>query len=114
MARIRVVTIENFRCIKALTWLPSPGVNCLIGPGDTGKSTILDAIDFCLGAKRNLQFTDAYFHQLNVEEPIRIAVTVGELDDSLSSLDPYGMYLRGFDSETGEVEDEPQLNWRRC
>src|SRR6266478_1217672 len=107
MARIRKITIENFRCIKELTWLPSPGVNCLIGPGDTGKSTILDAIDFCLGARRNLQFTDADFHQLDVEEPILVSVTVGELDDSLKNLDVYGMYLRGFDPKTGDIEDEP-------
>jgi len=107
MARIRKITIENFRGIKELTWLPQPGVNCLIGPGDSGKSTILDAIDFCLGARRNLQFTDADFHQIDVEEPIRIAVTLGELDDSLKSFDAYGMYIRGFDPKTGTVEDEP-------
>ena len=107
MARIRKITIENFRCIKELTCLPSPGVNCLIGPGDSGKSTILDAIDFCLGARRNLQFTDADFHQLDVEEPIRIAVTFGELDESLKNLDAYGMYLGGFDPKTGTVADEP-------
>ena len=107
MARIRKITIENFRCIKALTWLPSPGVNCLIGPGDSGKSTILDAIDFCLSARRNLQITDADFHQLDVEQSIRIAVTVGELDDSLKNLEAYGMYLRGFDPRTGTIEDEP-------
>ena len=107
MARIRKVTIENFRCIKDLTWLPSAGINCLIGPGDTGKSTILDAIDFCLGARRNLQFTDADFHQLDVEEAIRIAVTFGELDDGLKNLDAYGMYVRGFDPQSGTVEDEP-------
>jgi putative ATP-dependent endonuclease of OLD family len=108
MARIRKVVIENFRCIKRLTWLPAPGVNCLIGPGDSGKSTVLDAIDYCLGARRNLQFNDADFHQLNVEEPIRISVTFGELGDSLKNLDAYGMYLRGFDSSSGEVEDEPR------
>jgi putative ATP-dependent endonuclease of the OLD family len=107
MARIRKVEIENFRSIKKLTWLPSPGVNCLIGPGDVGKSTILDAIDFCLGARRNLQFTDADFHRLNVAEPIRIAVTIGELDDSLKNVDTYGLYLRGFDPQTGALEDEP-------
>ncbi|MFY9836292.1 MAG: AAA family ATPase, partial [Xanthobacteraceae bacterium] len=107
MARIRVFTIQNFRCIKALTWLPSPGINCLVGPGDSGKSTILDAIDFCLGARRNLQFTDADFHQLNVDVPIRIALTIGDLDESLKSFDVYGTYVRGFNGETGEVEDEP-------
>jgi putative ATP-dependent endonuclease of the OLD family len=59
VARLRKVQISRFRSIKSLTWLPSPGLNCLIGPGDSGKSTVLDAIDLCLGARRTIQFTDA-------------------------------------------------------
>ncbi len=108
MARVRVVEIRNFRGIKALTWYPGPGINCLIGPGDSGKSSILDAIDFCLGARRSVQFTDADFHLLDVETPLAIEVTLGELDDGLKNLDAYGMYLRGFDAETGTIEDEPE------
>lgn len=108
MARIRAIEIAHFRSIKALTWYPSPGINCLIGPGDSGKSSILDAIDFCLGARRNIQFTDADFHLLDVETPITITVTFGELDDALKSLDAYGMYVRGFDTATNTIEDEPE------
>lgn len=108
MARIRAVEIRNFRGIKALTWYPAPGINCLIGPGDSGKSSILDAIDFCLGARRSVQFSDADFHLLDVDTPVTIEVTLGELDDGLKSLDTYGMYLRGFDAETGTIEDEPE------
>ena len=106
MARIRAVEIKHFRAIKELTWLPAPGINCLIGPGDSGKSSILDAIDFCLGARRNIQFTDADFHLLNVEMPITVTITLGQLDDGLKNLDAYGMFLRGFNAETGEIEDE--------
>lgn len=108
MARIRQVEINNFRCIKEFFWLPSSGINCLIGPGDSGKSTILDAIDYCLGARRNIQFSDADFYLLNVEQPITISVTIGELDDSLKSMDTYGMYVRGFNASAGIIEDEPE------
>lgn len=108
MPRVRAVEIKNFRGIKTLTWYPAAGINCLIGPGDSGKSSILDAIDLCLGARRSIQFTDADFHLLNVETPITIEVTLGELDDDLKNLDAYGMYLRGFDAETGTIEDEPE------
>ena len=108
MARIRLVEISHFRGIKDLIWLPSLGVNCIIGPGDSGKSSILDAIDFCLGARRNIQFTDADFHQLDVETPIKITVTLGEIDDGLKNLDAYGMFVRAFDSATGKIEDEPE------
>jgi putative ATP-dependent endonuclease of the OLD family len=43
VARIRHIAISNFRCIQDLSWYPAPGINCLIGPGDNGKSSILDA-----------------------------------------------------------------------
>ncbi|WP_028030980.1 ATP-dependent nuclease [Gemmobacter nectariphilus] len=108
MARIRSVEISHFRGIRHLVWLPSPGINCIIGPGDSGKSSILDAIDFCLGARRNIQFTDADFHQLDVEKPITITVTLGELEDGLKNLDAYGMFIRAFDPATGRIEDEPE------
>jgi len=108
MARVRVVEIKNFRGINELTWYPAAGINCLIGPGDSGKSSILDAIDFCLGARRSIQFTDADFHLLDVETPITIAVTLGEIDDHLKSLETYGMYVRGFNAATGTIEDEPE------
>lgn len=108
MPRIRKVEIENFRAIKALSWLPSNGINCLVGPGDSGKSTILDAIDYCLGARRNLQIFDTDFHNLDVGSPIQITLTIGALDDALKSIESYGMFLRGFIRETGVVEDEPE------
>lgn len=50
MARVRAVEIGNFRGIEELIWYPAAGITCLIGPGDSGKSSILDAIDLCLGA----------------------------------------------------------------
>ena len=107
MALVRVLEIENFRAVKGLRWLPGPGVNCLIGPGDSGKSTILDAIDLCLGARRSLSFTDADFHALDFGRPIRIALTLGALDDLLKNIDTYGDFLVGFDRARGLVEPEP-------
>ncbi len=108
MARIRHLEIQNFRGIQEVEWYPSPGLNCLIGPGDSGKSSILDAIDLCLGSRRSIQFTDADFYCLNVETPIRIRATIGGLEEGLKNLETYGMYLRGFDSEAHEIDDEPE------
>ncbi len=107
MATIRLVEIENFRCIRHLQWYPTPGINCLIGPGDSGKSTILDAIDLTLGARRTAQFTDADFHNLDIKNPIRITLTLGNLGPELKSIETYGLYLRGYDAATRKIEDEP-------
>jgi putative ATP-dependent endonuclease of the OLD family len=96
MTRIRKIEIRHFRGIRELDWLPSPGINCLIGPGDTRKSTVLDAIDLCLGARRNIAIADSDFYKLDVEQPINISLTLGNLDDELLSLDAYGIFHRGM------------------
>lgn len=108
MTLIRVVEIENFRSVRALVWRPHHGINCLIGPGDSGKSTVLDAIDFCMGARRSLPLTDSDFCAVDIEKPIRICVTLGALPDELKNIDSYGLYLRGFNSATGEIVPEPE------
>ena len=108
MARIRKIEIQNFRGIKSLEWYPSNGINCLIGHGDSGKSTLLDAIDMCIGARRNINFYDTDFYNLDVENPISITVTLGSLSDDLKNIDTYGDYLRGFDSKNKNIEDEPR------
>lgn len=108
MAKIRKIEIQNFRGIKSLEWYPSNGINCLIGHGDSGKSTLLDAIDMCIGARRNINFYDTDFYKLDVENPISITVTLGSLSDDVKKLDTYGDYLRGFDSENKNIEDEPR------
>ena len=108
MALIRRLEINNFRSIQRLNWAPMPGINCLVGPGDSGKSTILDAIDLCLGARRSVTFEDTDFYSLNVHQPIEILITLGNLPEALLNIDSYGNFLRGFIPETGEIEDEPR------
>lgn len=110
MAAVRHISIENFRTIRHADWYPRPGINCLIGPGDTGKSTFLDAIDLVMGARRSFSFSDADFHLMNSSVPITIIVTLGQLDESILSLENYGRYLRGFDKQSNEIHDEPQEN----
>ena len=110
MSQVRHIHIKNFRAIKELEWFPKPGLNCLIGPGDSGKSTILDAIDIALGARRSYPFTDADFFELNTDSPIEIWVTLGALNDQLKNIDVYGMFLRSFNSASGTITDEPQTN----
>ena len=88
----------------------SGGDTLPLGPGDSGKSSILDAIDLCLGARRTVGFADTDFYGLVVTEPIVIAVTLGGLPDELLSLEGYGEFLRGFDAATGQIEPEPRAD----
>lgn len=110
MSVIRQVEIRNFRAIKNLCWTPKPGLNCLIGPGDSGKSTILDAIDLTLGARRSYSFNDADFSNLDTTNPIIIKITIGELPDDLKNIEKYGSFLRGFSLWDDSIIDEPSAN----
>lgn len=111
MTVIREICISNFRGISDLKWWPNPGINCLIGPGDGGKSTILDAIELTIGGKQNVPFTDADFHRCNVEQPIIIDVTLGDLSDDLSNLEVYGHFLRGWDSQLKVIHNETSADF---
>ncbi|MBJ6122518.1 AAA family ATPase [Sphingomonas sp. BT553] len=107
MPLIRQLKIERFRGIRHLEWSPGSGINGLIGPGDSGKSSVLDAIDLVLSARRSATFTDADFHGLDTARDILIDVTIGDLPASLLDLDRYGFFHRGWDSDIG-VTDEPE------
>jgi predicted ATP-dependent endonuclease of OLD family len=48
--RIVYVEVDNFRGIS-LRWQPGPRVNCLIGPGDSTKTTVLDAIELAMNPR---------------------------------------------------------------
>jgi putative ATP-dependent endonuclease of the OLD family len=108
VSRIRHIEIKHFRCIESFTWVPKPGLNCLIGPGDTGKSSVLDALDKCVGGRKHIPCSDADFYRHDVSSPICISVTLGDLDDSLKNLELYGLYLRGSNKDNGQVLPEPE------
>lgn len=107
MPEIRHIHIEHYRVIDTFDWFPSSGINCLIGPGDTGKSTILDAIDKCLTAHRYIYFSDADFHNLDTQKPIIIEITIGALTQEFLHFDKYGEFLKGFDATKKQIVDEP-------
>ena len=109
MAKIRVLKISGFRGIKELTWLPQPGVTALIGPGDSCKSTILDAIDWCLGTRRTLPVTYADFYRMDSKTPLRIVATIGDLPEQLLSITKFGECFRGFKAGSATLEEEPRV-----
>jgi energy-coupling factor transporter ATP-binding protein EcfA2 len=106
--RIHRVVIKHFRGIETVEWDVGGRLVCLIGPGDSGKSTILDAIEFALNPRWNVTFDDTDFRGADVKQPIEITVTVGELPDEMKSDGKYGLELRGWNVDKGELHDEPQ------
>jgi len=73
---VRQITIERFRGIKHLRWKPSGGLNIVLGGGDTGKSTILDAIALLFSPSTTTVLTDADYFARNVADGFCIEAVV--------------------------------------
>jgi len=106
--KIRQINIRRFRGIKELDWrLPNSNVFCLIGRGDTTKSTVLDAIRYTFHPQWNLSFDDADFYKCQTDEPFNIDITVGSLPDEFLDIAKHGSHLRGWDIANRALHDEP-------
>lgn len=106
--KIRKVVIKNFRGVKELDWsVPTADIFCLIGKGDSSKSTILEAIRYAFHPQWNLALSDSDFYQCRIADPIIIEITIGHLVEEFCALNKYGLYLRGWNRETLELTDEP-------
>lgn len=105
MTKIHSISINNFRGIKefAQTFYEKQFI-CLIGRGDSGKSTILEAISTVLSSTWNLAFYDSDFYNCDTVKPIFIECTLYELPDYFLN-EKYGLYLRGI-NKSGDIIDD--------
>ncbi|WP_348827665.1 AAA family ATPase [Halomonas sp. RT37] len=106
--KIRKISIKNFRGVKELDWsLPEADIFCLIGKGDSSKSSILEAIRYAFYPQWNLILSDSDFYKCEIKNSIVIEITIGDLMEDLCSLNKYGNYLRGWDGAALKIMDEP-------
>ncbi|MGE3424967.1 MAG: ATP-dependent endonuclease [Dehalococcoidia bacterium] len=105
--RLRRLKIERFRGILALDWQNIGDTAALVGPGDSGKSTILDAIERVLSPRWNVGFDDADFWNLDTSQPISIRATLTDLPPEFLKESKFGHAMHGFDVERG-IEIAPE------
>ena len=105
--KLRHLRIRNFRGIQSMDWMLTGDFVCLVGPGDSGKSTILDAIELVLSRRWNPVFDDTDFHNGIVTSPIEIEATLGDLPARLVSDAGFGLRLRGIGGTPPVIHDEP-------
>jgi hypothetical protein len=104
--QVRQLKVANFRGIAELNWIPGESFCCLIGAGDSGKSTILDALEATL-SPRWFSFLEPDFLNCDTLKVVEIEVTVGELSKALKSDERFGLYVRGW-TLAGAIRDEPE------
>ena len=107
------VDIKNFRGIKAFKQsFYNKKLVCLIGRGDSGKSTILDAIAYALSPNWNVPFNDNDFYNGDTSTPITIDISI-MIPENFLPEDKYGMYLRGWDTVNNKISNELKEEYER-
>jgi putative ATP-dependent endonuclease of OLD family len=105
LGRIIDLSIQNFRGINTFSQRFNSDLICLIGRGDSGKTTILEAISAVLSPSWNRTFYDTDFHQCDIDKPIEIIVSMINFSSELLKDHKYGLYIRCLNPESGDIED---------
>ncbi|GAA1530414.1 ATP-dependent nuclease [Brevibacterium picturae] len=112
---VRQLSIENFRGIKKLSWTLPVGQRLitLIGPGDSGKSTIIEAIHLLLGDRWSVSFSDVDFYGVDPSEPIRITAVLTEVPSPLLKDNSFGFWQSGLAAD-GQIHQDPEDGFESC
>lgn len=111
MVKIHTLKISNFRSIQTFEQVfGMTDFACIIGRGDSGKTTILDSISLVLSPSWNLSFFDTDFYDCNIKKNIEIEVTLYDLPEKLLREDKYGFFINGLNKETNVISDNLNEN----
>lgn len=93
MSHIHRLVIDNYRGIKHLDCnFGEEKFVILIGRGDSGKSTILNAIHAVLSPSWNMSFNDLDFYKQDLSTPITIEAVVSGLPQEILKDSKFGLY----------------------
>lgn len=107
MAKIHTLKISNFKGIEKFEQVFGlTDFVCLIGRGDSGKTSILEAISAVLSPNWNLSFYDTDFFEGDIKNPIEIEVSLYDLPPTIIQESKFGLYIRGLDKTTNIIHDE--------
>src|SRR5688572_22195551 len=73
---VRMLAIDRFRGVANLEWRPNAGMNCLIGAGDVGKSTVLAALALALEARTTPTASEFDYYARSIENGFEIRVVL--------------------------------------
>jgi putative ATP-dependent endonuclease of OLD family len=103
---IRLLKIERFRGIEKLEWRPAAGLNVIVGPGDSCKSTILEAIGALLSPAPNMNISEFDYFRREIGKGFEIEAALAVGDGSILKTDKFPLPpLRGW--KEGLLTDLP-------
>ena len=93
MSHINKLVINNYRGIKSLSQdFGEEKFVILIGRGDSGKSTVLSAINAVLSPSWNISFSDLDFYNQDTSSPIEIEAELSDIPHELLAERKFGLY----------------------
>ena len=111
--KITRIKISNFRGIKS-TELLLPGHVVFVGDNNTGKSTVLEAVDLVLGPERLHRPSPIDEHDFYAgeyigtdEKPISISVEVVVIDLSDEQIIHFGNHIEWWNAKTKTLLQAP-------
>ena len=103
---IRLLRIERFRGIEKLEWRPASGLNVIVGPGDSCKSTILEAIGALLSPAPNMHVSEFDYFRREIDKGFEIEAALAVGNAKILTSDRFPLPpLRGW--REGQLTDLP-------
>lgn len=103
MAQLYHLSVKHFRGLEDFEQIFSKGITCIIGRGDSGKSTILDAISYVFCSSWSLHLNDSDFTGCDTSSPIIIEGTVVDVPPEL--VEKFGNHIRGIGKDGRLIDD---------
>lgn len=82
IASVRQLSISRFRGIEALTWWPAPGMNIILGGGDVGKTTVLEALALLFSPSNATTVSESDYLKRDTSEGFEISAIVAFSESS--------------------------------
>jgi predicted ATP-dependent endonuclease of OLD family len=116
MSHIVNIKINNFRGVSSLDLPidPSQGFSCLIGRGDSGKSSILEAISIALAPRWNISIDDTDHFLCDPTNEIEIQVSVIKFPQEFMHHDKFGLLINAYCMDSKELLSVENSGGRNC
>lgn len=111
--KLRKLTIKNFRGIQELEWELHGNMACLVGPGDSRKSTILLALEYLFWSSSNLSVSEVDFYQRKIDVPVEISAIITDLPQKLIDDDRFGLSLGFYDPSNKTFHEDDSVQDKR-
>ena len=105
---IQFLKIERFRGIEHLEWRPCSGLNVIVGPGDTCKTTILEAISLLFSPAPNTVISEFDYFKRDASKGFTIEAVLAVGDGGVLKGDKFPLPpMRGWlNGQLTELPDE--------